>query len=211
MDDYDRIMKELTTIRQPSPELKADVQAWLREHASTINDALKPFVKKTADEIIDKANSCGCGGQKNQLGYHVKNGDHVIHCFNCDLYVAANQVDYMLDHWNYRNPLPAQAGSNDKTFGQAQDELLTKIIDQKQLVFNALCTMFVKKTADELPDELTQVLIWADNQWMCGHLCGESWWGLGEYPSYHSEVKYWLPLPTFNPENTKDPEGSQVS
>lgn len=101
--------------------------------------------------------------------------------------------------------------TDDKTFGQAQDELLTKITDQKQIAFNALCAMFVKKAADELPDELVDVLIYVDEAWRCGHLCGESWWELGEDSIYHSEVKYWLPLPSFNPENTKDPEGSQVS
>lgn len=105
-----------------------------------------------------------------------------------------------MEYWQKADEL-AQADSNDKTFGQAQDELLTKITDQKQLVFNALCAMFVKKTADELPGKLVEVLIYADGAWRSGWLGTDGdWYNYNDYWS-SSEVKYWLPLPTLNPES----------
>lgn len=63
--------------------------------------------------------------------------------------------------------------------------------------------MFVKKTADELPDEMVDVLFWTGTQWWQGHVCGSSWYTQEEMTCGYelSEVKYWLPLPTFNPES----------
>lgn len=90
----------------------------------------------------------------------------------------------------------------DKTFGQAQDELLTKITDQKQLVLNAFYAMFVKKTADELPSPNFDVLIWVDGLWEYAHIgIDGDWYDYQDRYWGSKEVKYWIPLPTFDPEN----------
>lgn len=89
-----------------------------------------------------------------------------------------------------------------QTFGQVQDDLLAAMKAQTQTALNALYGLLVKKTADGLPNESIDVLIWVDELWEYAHIGTDGdWYDYQDRYWGSNEVKYWLPLPTFNPES----------
>lgn len=90
----------------------------------------------------------------------------------------------------------AQAGKMDEAVALYE----TNVVKPSNPI-DAVLRPHVKKTADELPDLMDGILLWADGQWRYTWLDAGGYWETDtDYIEVHDD-QYWLPLPTFNPES----------
>lgn len=157
--------------------------------------------------MINPCRHCGNEPQEN-----VAISCHTIICVRCWNQAQGTHYDAAVRNWNSENPLPepnpqdrawiqatelAQSGKADET------PLAEQITTMQTTALDFLLRVHVKNTADELPDVHDEVLVWANNYWVTAWRdVNGDWENHVDYISA-SEVKYWLPLPTFNPEETQ--------
>lgn len=164
--------------------------------------------------VIDNTNPCKCGNGGDCPWYRTTDeGNHILTCTHCGHGHFDGDLQKLIDRWNEDNPLPEP--SKDWTWQQVQE--LTQAGKMGEAValytsknvtipipttLDTILCHFVRKTADELPDPLVDVLGWVDGAWQSMYISGiDSDWYCYDNYWQQSEVKYWLPLPTFNPES----------
>lgn len=113
-------------------------------------------------------------------------------CLNCG-------VDYL--YFDDGNQLEARCdckrdASTRVAYGFTDNELQS-VIPQLDATIEQLWRSKVKRVP-ELPECYTDVLLWHSGRW------NEAWydgsWTIHEMPYHLEDGQYWLPIPTFNPE-----------